>query len=412
MSVPSRLREDTAAPSRWPVLDGVRGAAVIAVVLWHVYRVVGDHVGMTARSVAEVWWPLGTLRFGVDAFFVLSGFLVVQSWRSIRARRSTWGASREFFTRRILRIGPGYWVALIVMVPLIAPALLASVQKLGLLVSINGYVDYRLPGRINVVFWSLTTELHFYLLLPLIAWLMTRAGRWPVYVCTLALTGWWWLHLPGDFAPSFIFGRLDQFVVGAVAAELVTRAPELRPSPIVRAARWPGMGVALAAALLALGTYHGKRLGALHQSWFDPWMHPAVGVVCALLIIRLVAPGPSRGLGRALSHPVWRLLGIISFSLYLWHYPILAFGFDATGLDPRTAPWLSGVVLAALVVAALAVAALAYVWVERPALQLRRARRERVEREPVVTAEPGVPVEAGVAGSGARADGDRAPQPA
>ncbi len=79
------LAHDLEAPSTWPALDSVRGLAVVGVVL--LARV--PRSAAVSPTGAPFWrWPLGTLRLSVDMFFVLSGFLVIRSWHSIRGRSS------------------------------------------------------------------------------------------------------------------------------------------------------------------------------------------------------------------------------------------------------------------------------------------------------------------------------------
>ena len=87
MPTTSALAADLRMPTRWPALDGVRGLAVICVVLYHAYRMVvlGD-APPAERDLDPLTWPLNTARFALDAFFVLSGFLIVASWTSLRRR--------------------------------------------------------------------------------------------------------------------------------------------------------------------------------------------------------------------------------------------------------------------------------------------------------------------------------------
>jgi hypothetical protein len=177
------LAADLRNATKWPALDGLRGVAVLAVVGWHLSRFVGRDLGVTKNHVPMAWWPLGIGRLGVDIFFVLSGLLVVRSWTSMR--RGTphlGGALVEFARRRAGRILPAYWLSLVVLVPLVGAQLMHEPRRLALFATLNSYVQYRLPGRVNMVYWSLTTEWHFYVLVPLVAWLMLRFGRWPVLV--------------------------------------------------------------------------------------------------------------------------------------------------------------------------------------------------------------------------------------
>jgi peptidoglycan/LPS O-acetylase OafA/YrhL len=154
-------------------LEGLRGVAVSAVVGFHALRLVLARQGGDWGDVSPIWWWAGTGRLAVDAFFVLAGFLVVASWRSCRARAtSTWAAAAEYARRRGWRILPPYLVMLAVVAPLAAPGW----PDLLRLVTLQQYLDPQLPAEVNVPIWSLTTEVHFYLVAPVVAWLLTRLG--------------------------------------------------------------------------------------------------------------------------------------------------------------------------------------------------------------------------------------------
>src|SRR4051812_42660943 len=119
------LVRDLRGPSRLAALDGVRGAAVLIVVVWHLYRVLASSSGFDSLHVPAIWWPLGATRLGVDVFFVLSGFFVVRSWRSTREHSGSFLATaRDFVRRRAMRILPAYWVSVVVLTVFVAPQLL------------------------------------------------------------------------------------------------------------------------------------------------------------------------------------------------------------------------------------------------------------------------------------------------
>jgi peptidoglycan/LPS O-acetylase OafA/YrhL len=370
--VRSAFRHDLAVPSAWPLLDSLRGATVLAVVGWHVYRLSAP--GVSPHAVPFYFWPLGGLRLGVDVFFVLSGFLVIRSWKSVRRGASnTTRSLAEFWKRRARRILPAYWFSLIVLLALTARPVLHNPRHVFLFFTLNEYVRFTLPAQVNVVYWSLTVEWHFYLLVPLLALLMTRVGRWPTLAACLVLSFMWWAHKPPMQLPQgFVFGHLDQFIAGAIVGELVVAHAAGTRSWLVRVARHPAFGAAVALGLFALSAYHGSTLGASRRNGFDPLLHPLFGLLAAAGILYLLAT-PRRAW---LEHAALRALGLVSFSLYLWHYPILHLGIP-WGVGLALLPpaiWLP-VVIATFVALSIAVATLSYLLVERPFVAKKASSR-------------------------------------
>ncbi|HEY7134852.1 MAG TPA: acyltransferase [Acidimicrobiia bacterium] len=367
------LVQDLGSPTRWPALDGVRGLAVLAVVGWHVFGMLAPSGHIGPSNVPWMWWPMGTGRFGVDIFFVLSGFLVVRSWRATRARSGGFvAAARDFARRRALRILPAYWVSLAILVPLTAPALLTDVKRLFLLGSVNQYVLPDLPGAVNTVYWSLTTEWHFYLLVPLVVFLMARAGRWTVLAGCVALSAMWWSHVPPLGLPaSFIFGRLDQFVAGAIAGELVVQAQSGHSTALIRALRTRVVALGAVVAVLALGIYHGSTFGHARGNLFDPFLHPLVALCVAAGLVALC----SRPRTTVFDARGLRFAGLISYGLYLWHYPIFEHGLRWTGVEAPIGA-MDALIVVLLLALSLGAAVLSYLVVERPFLH-RKASAPR-----------------------------------
>lgn len=365
---PRALVRDLRTPGRFAALDGVRGLAVLLVVGWHVFRFVGESAGFTSHHVPIVWWPMGTARLGVDVFFVVSGFFVVQSWRSARAKSASLASAlRTFVGRRVRRIVPAYWVSLVVLVPLVAPAVLRNPKQLFLLSTVNQYVERTLVDRVNVVLWSLTTEWHFYLLVPLVAYAMYRLGVWKVYAMCVALAIAWVAYGPPFGLPAaFVFGRLDQFVAGAVAADVVQRMRHGELGGYARIVQARGFVVACSLGVLAIGTYHGSTLGTPRGNGFDDVLHPLVAALVALAVVGLCLR-PAEGTAVLQSKPL-RLAGLVSYSLYLWHAPIIYYAITwagvATPLGARDA-----IVIALALAFSVAVAVVSYAFVERPFVQ-------------------------------------------
>ena len=368
----SALAEDLRAPTRWPALDGVRGLAVVCVVLYHGVRliVLGSH-RPGGVDTSALWWPASTARFALDAFFVLSGFLVIGSWTSLRRRHGRTGpAAREYAVRRAARILPAYWVSLIVLVPLVAPHLLGSPGKLGLLATVQQYLLPGLPSEVNVVYWSLTTEVHFYVLVPVLALLLGRFAGWKVVAAFVVVTVAWRFWRPGGLPPSLVVGRLEQFAVGGAAANLVRAHERGQTSAVVTFLGRRGMGLVIATALLVLGGFQGFVLDGLAHPLASHLLHPVVGTVMAAAFVRILTADRTS----FLEHPALRLAGLVSYGVYLYHWPVLELGLRASGIEAGHAgsPTFALAVLLGLTVASFVLGTTSYVLVERPFLRLGR----------------------------------------
>jgi len=167
--------------SHLPALDGVRGLAILLVLLHHFV----SQATPTNRLEAAVIWLCSYGSLGVDLFFVLSGFLITGILYDARAEP---GFFRNFYMRRVLRIFPLYYGVLAVLffvVPLI-PALrgseLASLRDLqawAWLYGVNVYLAIHGAWAMSYIehFWSLAIEEHFYFVWPLVVWLLAAKRR-------------------------------------------------------------------------------------------------------------------------------------------------------------------------------------------------------------------------------------------
>ena len=362
------LEQDLARPTRWPVLDGFRGLAVLTVVAYHAVKIVLESQDLVHPDpTAVVLWPLGIGKFSVDAFFVLSGFLIVTAWD----RRPRVG---HFALRRVKRLWPAYLVAVVVLVPLVAPEVLWSGRDLLALATLQGYLIPGLVDRVDVPMWSLTTEVHFYLLVPVLAPLLHRRfGRWALLGAAIWVSVWWWgtAHLAFDMDGSLLPGRLPQFLLGALVGICVR---EVGPSCRAwRIARSRPLALAAAAALVALGCYLGAN-GTYHR-WdvgFDRGIETMSGLLLAFLLFHVVVREEEGEARAALARPPLRVAGLVSYSLYLWHYPILLFAVEWLAVDQVPAMAIPAVGLGLGVTAV--VTAISYRWIERPLLY-RSGRR-------------------------------------
>ena len=346
-----------------PDLEGLRGVAVLLVVLCHVQM-----PGVAAGFV------------GVDVFFVLSGFLITGLLIEDRERsgRIRLGA---FYARRIRRIVPAAVVVLastllaaeLLLSPLDVPRVaddgLAAILSLSNVRFALDATDYFAATGASPLlhYWSLAVEEQFYLLWPLLLLVVARLGRPRVSMTVLALA-----VLIGSFVLSV-----------AVTSEsgpwayysLPTRAWELAAGGLLAlAAPWYGWLRGRAAA--ATG-WAGVSLIVVGLATIDATTaYPGVAALLPTLgAVAIIASGAGAGSPGAivLGLTPLRWLGRISYSLYLWHWPILVLGPVALGLE-ATEDGASGAdlpVRLGLVALAVAAATLTWWFVEQP---FRRAR--------------------------------------
>ena len=325
-----------------PDIEGLRGLAVLAVVLFHAFP----------RLL-----PGGFA--GVDVFFVISGFLITSLLRD-EAASGVHIDFLAFWGRRIRRILPA---ACLVLIAIALAALFLpgrDTRELGRQIiaaslfyfnwrQIRTNADYLADDqRENPVlhFWSLAVEEQFYIVWPLLLgaflWLSARrhAARsrdaivpiWPVVMLWTASFGYGaYLSYASPAAAFFDTGaRAWQLLTGAIVALFAAPRPS-SPAAVRQSA-------SIAAALVLLGSFV-----VLSASVAYPGI-AALLPVCAAAYIIWAGADPRGFVSQALANPLLRALGRISYSWYLWHWPFLVIGrelFPHTSLAPFYALLLS-----------------------------------------------------------------------
>src|SRR5947207_1742000 len=154
-------------------LDGVRGFACLMVIWFHIYRIPRDlHIwNPTTSSYPLLDSFLFFGRNGVTLFFVLSGFLLFLPFTKALLFEQTWPSTRQFYLRRVFRILPAYYLALILIVLLFQRQYLqpSQWQELGLFFVMFMDSSQATYKQLNAPFWTLAIEWQYYMLLPWLA---------------------------------------------------------------------------------------------------------------------------------------------------------------------------------------------------------------------------------------------------
>ncbi|HET9896969.1 MAG TPA: acyltransferase family protein [Streptosporangiaceae bacterium] len=362
---------------RAPGLDGVRALAVLAVLGFH-----------------ESWSWLHGGFLGVDIFFVLSGFLITDLLAAKFARDGNVGLS-NFWQRRARRLLPALGVVLLTVTA--AVTLLEPSQRGTLRPALLGAVTYTSnwwqafahqsyfslygPPPVFQHLWSLAVEEQFYLIWPLIIAVVLLLVRHRI---VRALIAWaaalgsalamWAIYQPGA-DPSLVyyatFTHASGLLIGAALALTWPLAKVAATAGKSRAAF--DVAGAIGLAVLAWSMWH--------FSGGDPFMYPyglvIAGVAAGCLVLAATSPGR---LAAVFSRAPLRWLGVRSYGIYLWHWPVIAI---TVGMNPR---WASAFGARAIdAVLPIGLAAASWRWLEEPILRngLRSElrRRTRLLRE-------------------------------
>ncbi len=398
-------------PARIIGLDGVRGLGSLAVVFAHVAVNYSPHIHDEAK--------LGLLGLALILFFVLSGFLLflpIVRRLTAPADVARMPDTRDYTLHRILRVFPAYLVIFLICNFIFQIAYVANPtlepkgttagtgmitdpgQLLANLTLLQTYFPQYVQTGINPS-WSLTLEIAFYVSLPVLGLLLfalrRRTGVRPLLLACVApavlfvvgivgrlfiplvisTTGVatvelqnWGPNWAAVYLRSFL-SNSDLFAYGMVGAILFVAIEQgVVRQPVARRLRIATAVTLLASMVVALKLAAGQ----------SPFATSAIGVVSGLLLLVIVMPlahgGDSR-MARWLDAKPVHYVGLISLSVYLWHYPVLLLmgRYGLAGGDS-----LSGMMRNELLVMAvtLVLASITYYLVERPALNsVRRFRR-------------------------------------
>lgn len=322
---------------------------------------------------------------GVTFFFVLSGFVLVWSWRPTVDRRTFWW-------RRFSRIYPLAFVTLLVAIPVFTAAtppaghwwvrplnLGALLLSFLLLQGWSRNPDILFAG--NPAAWTLSVEGFFYAAHPFLMVAIRRFSRrgalTAACIVILSAFGVQWLGITGGWiaAAPLPLLHINEFIIGMCLAWAFRQGwlPHIPVSvPVAAVAGWIGTIMLTAHGTGVVGGIH--HLAALYTA-------PSATVFCALLVVATAA-ADIRGRTRLLVLPAIVRLGDWSYAFYLVHGTLIYIALGLFGVQPRGMRTLAWAVV--LLVASILAAATLHLGVERPLeRRMRRWQTERRERTAV-----------------------------
>ena len=290
-----------------PALDGLRGVAVVGVLAFHLGHLRGGYLG-------------------VDLFFVLSGFLITSLLLVERDATGRIDLAR-FWARRARRLLPALFLVLLAIAayaatdpPAVAMgalrgdalATLGYVANWHSIVADHGYWELFAAPSLLAHTWSLAIEEQLYVVWPLVVFVALRFGRRALLATTLVLgaasaLAMIVLHGAGDDTARVYFGTDTRAAAVLAGAALATwGGTRLRHAPAIGAVAAVGLAIAWC-------TVEGTT-GALYEGGF---------LLCSIAGALVLAGSLQRGpLAAALSAAPLRHLGVISYGVYLWHWPV------------------------------------------------------------------------------------------
>lgn len=352
----------------------LRAVAALSVLAYHLWLAMG---GLAVRFGLPSDFSYGLRSLfragyqGVDLFFVLSGFVI--AWPYVMRRQTVLDRYDvvDFYQRRYFRIAPAYYCTLVVAVGLISAGLLRGTVDPAMIGAHVVFAENFHPqwvGGIRGVYWTLPTEIHFYLLFPLLLRLIDldrplrlAAGLLIFAIAYRAAVVWLTVEhgVWASWTTAYLPGRIDQFGCGIAAACAVAYAP----STLAVRRRTVALAGVLAVAVLVCVA---RNSTAAFDFWF--FAGPSVsGVAIGLFVWTLGAWNRNRRVpDRAGARSgVLYAFGEASLSIYLWHTIFIDLALYAAYRYALDSPARS-LLLFATVPVTLVVSLLSYRWIEAP----------------------------------------------
>jgi len=378
--------------SRLAGLDGLRGLAALAVFGVHYNQIVDVDVQI---GPFDLYRFLVNGEYGVALFFILSGLLLSQPfWKSI-LYAADWPDTRAYVIRRLARILPAYYLALTVLILLAGYWRYAQAWTDILLhySFLFNYAEFSIFS-INAPFWTLAVEVQFYVLLPLLFLLLRRLSVRNIVIVLVLLSlvayglNYWlissidkiilwpgsstltWIRPYGAVVTHSLLAHLPHFFIGVICGGLVLQLTTTRPESVdtddwrFEVVFWLSCGL----VFVLLTTELGDQVQI-------PYGRYGLPLVPLLLGAMILSTPLTLGARKILDSGPLRVLGTLSYGVYIFHLPVLRL-VDRTmaesAMDAREHWAYLGII--SLVLTLLA-AMVSYYLVEKPALRLAHRKK-------------------------------------
>jgi peptidoglycan/LPS O-acetylase OafA/YrhL len=377
---PEREGEVVDDRAHFPALDGLRGVAVLLVVMLHLTMQVHDPSGIGSAVLKRVFffgWS------GVDLFFVLSGFLITGI---LDDAKGTSNYFRVFYARRMLRILPLYYAALLVV--FVIPRLVNTAGAERFVVPLKDQLWYwfylqnfhPLPELFYGLvghFWTLAIEEQFYLVWPVIILVLSRrSALWHCGMLVLLSIAYRAVH--GHVIPAFgsyaTFAHLDGLAVGSALA-LLYRTPGAigwirRRLPVI----------ATVAVVVTVVVYTGGR-----RQIRPVLLRTCVAIVYGCLLVYAVERRHGF-LASFFRSRIMRFFGRYSYGMYVLHVPMIAVGITFARISHTRLAFFGSELLGVLLYVSFYIAAVTLAaWITYNAYEKRflRLKRRFIYRRPL-----------------------------
>lgn len=374
---------------RFEELEAFRGLAALLIVVFHAYQYSRQATAQTAYVYegTPLHHVFGNLEAGVAWFFALSGFLLFMPIARAAIKQTPAQPARAFLIRRAIRILPLYYLAILTVWAWRYTG--GREQWLDLLEHLT---FTHIFDRTHLFWtigpaWSLAVEVHFYIILAFAGPLLNRAcgkigtERSRALFLFAVVAGFgllgagykWWAafiaRIPESNPPAY-FGlqaKLDNFALGMLLGVIVAMVGGRQVVGRKGAALLRLTGCSLLVLMFSM-----RHVDSIPHpiSVLELYFHSLSALAFVLVIASTILGPQGSGWAKVLAKPALRYLGLISYSVYLWHEPILIeLGRRGLLLNPAPEAFpMNAVILASL---AVAVSAVSYWVIELPTMELR-----------------------------------------